>query len=344
MGPILSHSEVEAILSSLDLHSTMPVETESPSVEKTMTDVTLYDFEHPAPLRQSQLETLRKAMLEISPSIQAGLSGVLHTSVAINFLGIEQSTYRDYLATAEQPCCLMVLKSDSATNVWLMDISRSIVFTMIDCMLGGTPSADDPMAANSRPFSDVETRLIDRMVQAILPRITAGLSPYDSLDQTRLVVDGSFLAESASNEAVVLVSLEIVCGAACGIMQLCIPWKRVAPSSQFAAQFVGGSRDDLRASACKIPVTVTAQISRLRLSAREFSRLKSGDILLTDSPTSGEISLEIDGQEIFRGVPGQSRQHKVIRLTVPATSTILEKRVEPDDPPFAVADSIPQQQ
>jgi flagellar motor switch protein FliM len=43
--------------------------------------------------------------------------------------------------------------------------------------------------------------------------------------------------------------------------------------------------------------------------------LQPGDILLTDVLSSAEVSLEVDGREIFRGTPGQRHNRKVVCLS-----------------------------
>ncbi len=319
MGQILSHSEVEAILTGLDLGTRNTPDSIQQAGSAPTQDVTLYDFEHPVPLQKSQLDTLRLSAASVSQAVQKGLSKILYASVAVNFVGVEQSTFREYLATSEQPCCLAVFESTTGSDTWLLDISRSLAFTMIDCLLGGQPSTNPQTPTITRPFTDVETHLIEKAVRAVLPELTGGFARQNSLNMTRLISDGTLISESTSNEAVALISFEVICGASQGLMQMCIPWKHVAGSFDSVRMETAELQNLMRSSAVKLPVTATVRVARLKLSTRELSNLSPGDILLTDALHTSQIGLEVDGRVIFQGTPGQIHDRKVIQLTVPVT-------------------------
>jgi flagellar motor switch protein FliM len=332
MGQILSQSEVESILSALDLQADSPQSPQEMPTSQPVDQASLYDFEHPEPLRRSQLDALRLASASASQSLQTSLSQVLQSPFVVKFLGVEQSTYRDYLATAESPCCIAVLESNSSTNFWLLDISRSLAFTFIDCMLGGRPFDTQSAAIPCRTYTDVETRLIDRVIRAVLPYLAGSYTQRTSLTLSRLVSDTSVIAEASSNESVALVSFEVLCGSKQGLMQLCVPWRQIAKAGITTGDDGRDLREVMRSGAVKIPVIATAHIARLKLSTRDLASLSSGDILMTDASPSDEIILEVDGCQIFRGNPGQSQNHKVIRLTTPVAPSTAKNRS--DDTPI----------
>lgn len=317
MGQILSQSEVETILAGLDLNVHLDSSPARERNQGSADPVAPYDFEHPEPLRQSQLESLKLAAIAGSQSLQTSLSRVLQSLFDVKFLGVEQSTYHDYLSTAETPGCVAVFEASHSPSVWLLDIGRPFSFAMIDCLLGGQPFQTDAYGLGSRSYTDVEVRLIDRATQAILPELAGNLTRQTQLRMTSLVADGSNLQEASSNEAVALVSFEVASGANRSLIQLCIPWKDVAKPANGSTGDRNSSPSDLRSQAGKIPVVATAQIARLKLSAKDLSSLTPGDLLLTDVSATQEMTFDVDGHTVFRGTPGQSENHKVIRLTEP---------------------------
>ncbi len=312
MGKVLSRSEIEAILSSLDFSSTGPSSENAPET-KPVVAINLYDFEHPSPLQKPQLDSLRLAAASASERIQTGLTRLLRTAVGVNFLAVEQSTYRDYLAACENPACLAVFKTEGSPETWLLDVSRSLAFAFVDCLLGGSASG----LALDRPFTDVEIRLIDKALKTILHELTGDILRTGSLAMTSLVSDAGLAVQPTSNEAVVLVSFEILCPPCQGLVQLCVPWKEVSPTAVSNNVAVKSGVERIRQSAVKVPVIVTARVARLKLSANDFAQLKPGDVLLTDKESSSSISLEVDGREIFRGTPGQCRNQKVFLVSSP---------------------------
>ena len=315
MGKVLSRSEIEAVLSSLDFTSAAVSSSHAPEAEPAAA-VNLYDFEHPLPLNKSQLDSLRLAAASANERIQTGLNRLLRTSVAVNFLAVEQSTYRDYLAACENPACLASLKSETSSETWLLDVSRSLAFAFVDCLLGGSASG----LALDRPFTDVEVRLIDKALKTILHELSGDILKTDSLAMTDLVGNSERFVQSTSNEAVALISLEILCPPCQGLVQLCVPWKEVSSTAVSSNVVAKNGIERIRQSAGKVPVVVTARVASLKLSANDFTQLKPGDVLLTEKESSSEISLEVDGRQIFRGTPGQCRNQKVFLVSSPYLS------------------------
>lgn len=317
MGQILSNSEIEAILSALDFSPNALGRTTEAKEATRSEALPLYDFEHPEPLRRPQLEALRFAACAADQRVQTVLAGLLRTTIQVGFLGVEQSTYHDYLVTSESPSCLAIFESNAGDGTWLLEISRSLAFTIVDCQLGGQPSQGSSQTYLQRPFTAVETKLIKRAVQAILPELASGLALSNSLLMTNLVTEGALIPEIQSNDAVALISYEIGCGPCKGLMQLCVPWKRAIANSE--SLISGGSdfRELVQAGAGKVPVTANVCVAHLKITARELAGLNPGDVLVTDASPSDEITMEVEGQAIFRGSPGTSRDRKVILLKTP---------------------------
>ena len=275
MGKVLSHSEVEAVLSALDFSSATP---ESKSANSKDEQVELYDFEHPQPMRPAQMDALRLASASTSRSLQAGLTRLLRSPVGVEFLALEQSTFRDFLKDSENPTCLALFRSASQGH-WLVEMSRSLAFIFIDCLLGGQPTSVNPVPV--RPFTDVENRLIGKGLTTILGELSGEFLQTESLEMSQIVSDGALLAETNSNEAVVLVSFEILCGPCQGLIQLCVPSKEISKKSALAQLADNESGTQMRLAAGKVPVVVTAKVAGLKLSARELAEL--GPVLKTAS-------------------------------------------------------------
>lgn len=312
MGQILSQSEIEAILSGLDLSVSSASST--PVRESAVpADLPLYDFEHPEPLNRSQLDGLRFAAAATSQRLQATLARLFRSATTVSLLGVEQSTFHDYLATAESPCCVAIF--ESAAEFSLLEMNRTLAFAMIDCLLGGDPTTAASIV--DRPFTEVEQHLLQRAVTAILPDFIAGFGLPESLTLSGLISDGTTFPKGQSHEAVALVSFETGLGATTGLMQLCIPWKQAVPHSDRSAIHRRNGSQTLKSGAAKMPVIASACLAKLKLSAKDFSQLSPGDVLVTDVNADEEIRMEVDGREIFRGRPGQSQNRKVMLLTKP---------------------------
>ena len=312
MGKVFSPAEVDAVLAALEI-KTARAEPASFEPSETKTPVELYDFEHPQPLRLAQMDALRLASATACRSVQVALMRLLRTPIGVNFLAVEQSTFRDYLASSEAPTCLAAFRSKVSAGLWLVEMSRSLAFTFIDCLLGGQPSAASPVL--TRDFTDVETRLISKTLMTILRELSGELLQTDSLELLQVVSDGALMADAASHEAVVMLSFELVCGPCQGLIQLCVPWRDVSKTSVLSQLAGQDSGERMRFAAAMVPVVVTARLARLKLPARDLAALSPGDLLVTDTDATAEVSLEVDNREIFRGTPAQSHNRRVFLVS-----------------------------
>jgi len=319
MGQILSQSEIEAILSSIDFRPANTSPAAVSSSEKS-SELPVYEFEHPRPLRRSHLDSLRLAAAAACRSIQTDLAGQLHTQISVTFLGIEQSTYREFVITAEKPSCLVQFRPDPAESPWVLEINRSVAVTWIDCILGG--NGGSPVSID-RDFTELERRLIERIVCQLVKSISLGTNAETLTKLDHLVADGSDLPVADSNEAVALLTMEVQCGPVTGLLQFCLPWKAVANAKKLEEAERFTPNEGMKSSAVKVPVIATASLTRLSLSAGELSSLNPGDVLLTNVRSTDDIRLEVDGHEIFRGRPGQNQGKKAILLTAPITTPRL---------------------
>lgn len=326
MGQILSQSEVEAILSAVNFPSTSSIPTSAS--DALANNASLYDFEHPEPLRQSQLDALRRLALENRSELEARFKSLLRVPVRLTFLAVEQSTFRDYLATAENAGCLVVLQPTIPGANWLLDIGRTLSLIAINCMLGGQANSQQRPVDHTRPFTEVEVKLLKKAFTAILPALTSGLVPQDAILPQQVVSQATMLAEATANNAVALVSYEIACGSYQGLVQLCIPWRFAASRPGKHAQGSDAAGGSLRAGAGQLPVKVAVRIAQFKLSASELANLQCGDIVMTDISPQDEISLEINGTQVFRGNPGQDGNRKAIVLTNPVHSKSKEANSE----------------
>jgi len=336
MGQILSQSEVDAILSAVNF----PSHTSSPNAVPAhlASDVSLYDFEHPEPLRQSQLDTLRRLALANRSELEIRLKSLLRAPVRVTFLAVEQSTFRDYLATSEQAGCLVVFEPSIPGSIWLLDVGRTLSLLVIDCMLGGQANANLPSVDHVRPFTEVEVKLLKKASATLLPGLTSGLVPKDALVPKQIVSDASMLAEATANDAVALVSYEVACGTYQGLIQLCVPWRfAMNGPGTLAQRALGlGTAEPLRADAGQLPVKVAARVAQFKLSASDLATLQRGDVVMTDVSPQDEIRLEINGTEVFRGTPGQNRNRKAIVLTTPVHSKLKTANSDVIPPESAV--------
>ena len=325
MGSSLSRSEMEAILSGMDL--SLP-ENALPTPAPPLPPLELDDFEQVSSIRQGPSDAIRLELMAASRTVQTAMMRMLKTPVVVTFVTAERSTGKNEFATPAAPTSLALFRSTPTSEIWIVETSHSLAIAMLDCLLGGQPSATEPSLRRS--FTDVEISLVSKALSTFLQGLHGQPLQTDSLRLVQFISDRISPNEPTMNDEFVRIEFDAVCGPCQGQVQLCVPWKAILPTSILSQILPEESHRRKQHANPKRPVVVTACVARLNLTTRDLADLNPGDILLTETASTAEMSLEVDQQVIFRGTAAQSHGHKVFLITTPASTAAEEVIFRPN--------------
>ena len=237
----LSRNEVEELLRSMDVGETKgssAVESTTATVSKgdvpkagakpsgPRQRVVAYDFKRPERVGKEQMRALQSLHEGFARNFGASLSALLRTIVETKLISVDQLTYSEFVYSLEIPTCFNLLRPAPLEGNWILDISPSILYPIIDRMLGGTPTADSTL---KRPLSEIELRLTSRITNTFIREITAAWQNTIELDCTleRVESNPQLVQIVPPNEVVILVSFELLMGKSRGMMNLCIPFNTI---------------------------------------------------------------------------------------------------------------------
>jgi len=311
---------MEAILSGLDL--SLPEEA-LPTPAPPLSPLELDDFQQGSSVGRGLSDAIRLELMAASRTVQTAMMRMLKTPVVVTFVTAERSTGKNGIVTPAALTCLALFRATPTSELWLVETSHSLAITMLDCLLGGQPSATAP--ALLRSFTDLETNLVGKALSTFLLGLHGQPLQTDTLQLTQLISDRTSSEEPGLNNEFVRIKFDAVCGPCQGQVKLCVPWKAIPPTSILSQISLEESHPRKQHANPKRPVVVTACVARLNLRARDLAELNPGDILLTETESTAEMSLEVDQQVIFRGTAAQSHGHKVFLITTPVSTAAEEE-------------------
>ena len=315
MGSSLSRAEIEAILSGLDLSLS---ENALPTPAPPFPPLEVDDFDQGSSFRRGPSDAIRLELMAASRTVQTAMMRMLKTPVVVTFVTAERTTGKNVIATPDALTCLALFCSTSTPEVWLVEIRHSLAIVMLDCLLGGQPSATEPPLLRS--FTELETSLVGKALSMFLLGLHGQPLQTDSLQLVKLISDRTSPEELSLHDEFVRIEFDAVCGPCQGQVQLCVPLKAIPPTSILSQIPPDESPRRKQRANPKRPVVVTACVARLNLRTRDLAELNPGDILLTETESTAEMSLEVDQQVIFRGTAAQSHGHKVFLITTPVST------------------------
>ncbi len=343
----LSRNEVEELLRSMDSGEKKkkpPAAAKNPAVAAAVTSeleakaeallggnkpqvqrqrVVAYDFKRPERVGKEQMRALQSLHEGFARNFGASLSALLRTIVEAKLISVDQLTYSEFVYSLEIPTCFNLLKPAPLEGNWILDISPSLLYPIIDRMLGGAASAE---SALKRPLSEIELRLTSRITGAFLRDLATAWGNAVALDlEVQRVESNPQLVQIVPpNEVVILVSFELTMGKTRGMVNLCIPFNTIERIGSkltnnswigyASSRSTDSSQKQLTNLIGESVTEVVVTLARSTLRATDLFNLQVGDIVSTEKDIREPLDVEIEGLVKFVAKAGSLKGRKAIEL------------------------------
>lgn len=331
-GDVLSQDEVESLLSVMstggdEAAATVADAPEPPPADsggappKPREKITTYDFKRPERVGKEQMRALQTLHEGFGRNFAAGLSAMLRSMVEVKLTSVDQLTYSEFIFSLENPTCFNLLKAEPLEGNLILDINPSILYPVIDRLLGGGREGG---AVARRPLTEIEIRLVARITTLFLAELRrAWENVLDlKLEVVRVESNPQLVQIVPPNEVVVLVSFELTIGEIRGMVNLCIPYnsiERIGGKLSANSWVTYGNRAATPESIKRIGhaldaslTEVNVRLARTRVTAGEMVGLRVGDVITTDHDIHAPLLVSVEGVPKFHATPGAFKGHKAI--------------------------------
>src|SRR5687768_7050718 len=324
---VLSQAEVESLISAMESHSPLAKATPLPapgrSAGKQREKIVTYDFKRPERVGKEQMRALQSLHEGFGRNFGAALSALLRNIVEVKLTSVDQLTYSEFVFSLENPTCFNLLKAEPLEGNLILDINPSILYPIIDRLLGG---GKETGSVSRRPLTEIEKRLVSRITglfldelkhawEAVLP-LTLLVERVESNPQLVQIVP--------PNEVVVLISFELTLGDVRGMMNLCIPFNAIERhSSRLAANTWATYGRSTTNPALKTEVArqlehalveMVVTLAASKITTGDLLGLRVGDIITTDKDVHEPLEVAVEGAPKFHASPGAFKGRKAIQI------------------------------
>jgi len=326
----LSRNDVESLLKSLEgsasaVSAPTPASPVKSDGKKGAPKIRVlnYDFKRPERVGKEQMRALQSLHDGFARNFGASLSAMLRSIIEVRLISVDQLTYSEFVYSLEIPTCFNLLKPLPLDGNWVLDISPSLLYPIIDRMLGGSVSTE---AVPKRPLSDIELRLAARITNVFLKELQSAWANVIEMDlQVERVESNPQLVQIVPpNEVVVMVSFELIMGAIRGTINLCIPFNTIERvgsklSSNSWIGYAAARKNDqsvaqissrLDGSIADMVVT----LARSSITTGELFGLEVGDIISTEKDVHHPLEVEIANRIKFLASAGSYKGRKAIKI------------------------------
>jgi flagellar motor switch protein FliM len=230
--------------------------------------------------------------------------------------------FGEFLSVLPSPVCLAIYKMDPLKGAALIAFDSTLVFTIVDSILGGSGVAPGQM---NRLFTSIELRLVEKIVKdalADLEKAWAPLCPV-SMNLLRLEMNPRLVNIVPPEYQVVTMAMKIQIEETVGNMILAIPFMTIEPIRD---KLKRGVQMDMMAvdplwsyrlseELMEAPLDMSVEMGGATISLAELMELRPGDTVMLESSGKDELVVKVGGAKKFYGIAGVSGGNKAVQIS-----------------------------
>ena len=264
---------------------------------------------------QGQLDAVQSFHLELARRFEDTLSSGLQQLVDVRLHDVRAMTYSQFAFSREKPTCLVILQATPLPSPLALDLSPSVLYPMLDCLLGG---GKQPCAIPDRPPTELEQRLAARITDMLLDELRDAWETLLAVNLTidRMESNAQRVRMVSPSDPVIVLIFRTRVAEQSGDFTLCLPTRAIRKmvDKLVCGEYGSADPDERPGEQAVKSAELVVRVATEPLSAADWSQLKVGDVIMTDIAADGVVDVLIDGEVRFSGRPGAIDGHRAVEL------------------------------
>jgi flagellar motor switch protein FliM len=336
MAEVLSQNQIDALLSAA-LSGTMDLGASSEEPEKKYRK---YDFYSPRKFTKDRLRILNGIFDNYTRILNSRINGLLHTGCDVEIESIEEQRYYEFSNALIEGDVLTVAhlhyKDQVEETPILLHVTRPVMLSMIDRLIGGAGDPDDDLAPDYS-FTSLELKLYETIIKDFISIMGSSWENYINLDfsYNRVEVNPTFVQLISLDETVVIVDIKLTFPNCVGRMSICLPGMMLtnlfAEISRESTSIRSSNEDkseDIFSTLRNSELELVIELCRTQLRLQDIYHLNEGDVIHLNRPKDSPVYVNIGARRWFEGKMGVS--NKNLAIIIGETYSSQEGDVEQD--------------
>jgi flagellar motor switch protein FliM len=279
-------------------------------------------FRHSGQLTGAQVAAVNGLHEGFARSLTQSLGAYLRVSFDVTLVSIEQLAYSEFLERIPEITYMMCFRVEQMSAGAAMQIDHSLVFPLVDILLGGIGQCD----VFTREVSEIEDQIMEGVAKIICRELESAWTPLG----TKLDLDGRqppaqmqrFLAPT---EKTLCLSFEVKLAETTGTLNLIFPvsisntlLRKLSANSSYGRSrpvVRNGGQLAVKMLDCSFPVELG--ITAVKLSINTLAGLLPQQVCNLGIPVLKPASLIIAGREAFEANPARQGRLRAAQLGQP---------------------------
>jgi len=255
--------------------------------------------------------------------MSTSLRNLTSDNVEVSLDNVSTVRFGDYMNSIPLPAMLSVFKAEEWDNQGLMVTDSALIYSIVDVLLGGrkgTPA----IRVEGRPYTTIETRLVERMVQVTLSDLSSAFDPLSpvSFNLDRMETNPRFATITQSGNACVLARLRVDMGDRGGRVEILIPYATLEPIRELLLQMFMGEkfgRDSiwethLTKELYQTEIQLQAVLGEITVRLRDLLSWNVGTRIILNTRLEDELELRCGHFPMYKGPVGQKQDNIAVRI------------------------------
>ncbi|MGV8958964.1 MAG: flagellar motor switch protein FliM [Stenotrophomonas sp.] len=315
INDLLSQDEIDALLHGVDSGSVNTAEPEVPPGEART-----YDFASQDRIIRGRMPTLEMVNERFARLWRIGLFNLIRRSAELSVRGIELIKFGDYLHSLYVPTNLNLIRFKPLRGTGLIVFEPTLVFAIVDNFFGG--DGRYPTRIEGREFTPTEMRVIHLLLKQTFADLREAWGPVMNADFEYInsEINPHFANIVSPREYVVVTRFHVELDSGGGDIHITLPYSMLEPIRELLDAGIQSDRNDrdetwaimLREQLDNAEIELSSVLATRRMSLRELTRLKIGDILPIDLPQ--HVPLCVEGIPVFTGQFGVANDRNAVKI------------------------------
>jgi flagellar motor switch protein FliM len=309
MNKTLSQKEIDAILGRARAGVNEPFLGEDRAIQ-------LCNFRSAGEMSERYARYMTTLFEAFARNVSNSMGAYLRARFEMVLASVEQMPVRDFLGDFQETGFLAVLMLPGNTSV-LMQVDGSLVFPIIDVLLGGNGSP----APTSREMTEIDEDIMEGVAQIICRQLEATWQPATEIRLERHQRATQLQNVFRPNEKLTSLTFEIKLNETLGAANLSFPTsfgssllREASANPRKKPMQRVDQRNVMRERLLTCFFDSTMGVANLRIPLRDLVALRPGSVLDLRASVKTPASFMVGGREYFQAVPVRSGKLRVAQL------------------------------
>lgn len=255
--------------------------------------------------------------------MSTSLRNLTSDNVEVSLDQVSTVRFGDYMNSIPLPAMLSVFKAEEWDNNGLLVTDSALIYSIVDVLLGGrkgTPA----IRVEGRPYTTIETKLVERMVGVTLGDLSSAFDPLSpvSFSLDRMETNPRFATITQSGNACVLARLRVDMGDRGGRVEILIPYATLEPIRELLLQMFMGEKfgrdsiweNHLTQELYKTEIQLQAVLGEMTVPLDDMLNWRVGTQVIFNTQVDDELELRCGHFPMFKGPVGQRQGYISVRI------------------------------